>query len=679
MLKRILSCVIILMFTSWVSGQENHVPTIDELIGLKTIGSVQISPDGQRVVYSITQTDFEKDQYITQLWMVDVKTGESIQLTRGEKSAFNFKWSPDGKYLTFVSGREDDKNQIFAIRPTGGEAMRLTDVESGISNYKWSIDGKRIAFTTREPESKALKARKKYAGNFSVVRREYRFTHLWVLNVDDALHEPAKGKPLTVGHDYTVTDFSWSPDGSTIAFTTRLNPDRIHGHTADIYTITLADSNVKKLVDLAGPDSNPQWSPDGNSIVFSTYMGRERYYPYNSELAIIPATGGEIEVLTEQFDEHPRFVKWNRDGIYFSASQKTATHLFHMNPSSKTIKRISQPENLMAGSFNLTKDGKTIAFTAYTSTTMREVYISDIKKFKSRQLTQSSKQIENFTLGTREVISWKSKDDTKIEGVLVKPKDFDPGKRYPLLCVIHGGPTGIDRPYFRGNRYYPVDRWVARGALILRVNYRGSAGYGEAFRTLNMRNLGVGDAWDVLSGVDYLIDQGWVDAEKVGCMGWSQGGYISAFLTTSSDRFAAISVGAGISNWATYYYNTDITPFCIHYLGDDPADDPAIYEKTSPMTHILRASTPTLIQHGEFDLRVPIPNGYELRQGLVDRGVPVEMVVYKGFGHGINKPKSQRAVMWHNETWFNHYLWGDALIPLWEMDIPKDDKEEEKE
>jgi dipeptidyl aminopeptidase/acylaminoacyl peptidase len=147
-------------------------------------------------------------------------------------------------------------------------------------------------------------------------------------------------------------------------------------------------------------------------------------------------------------------------------------------------------------------------------------------------------------------------------------------------------------------------------------------------------------------------------------MGWSQGGYISAFLTTSSNRFAAISVGAGISNWATYYYNTDITPFTINYLGDDPADDPEIYRKTSPMTHIQNASTPTLIQHGELDRRVPIPNGYELRQGLEDRGVPVEMVVYKGFGHGINKPKSQRAAMWHNLVWFNHYIWGDKMPKL---------------
>ncbi len=195
---------------------------------------------------------------------------------------------------------------------------------------------------------------------------------------------------------------------------------------------------------------------------------------------------------------------------------------------------------------------------------------------------------------------------------------------------------------------------------MLKVNYRGSAGYGQRFRQLNVRNLGVGDAWDVLSGVDSLIAKGQVDPNRVGCMGWSQGGYISAFLTTSTTRFKAISVGAGISNWATYYYNTDITPFTIQYLDADPAADPEIYRKTSPMTYVMEAKTPTLIQHGEFDRRVPIANAYELRQGLEDRGVPVEMIVYKGFGHGLTKPKSMRAVMQHNLRWFNHHIFGDA-------------------
>jgi dipeptidyl aminopeptidase/acylaminoacyl peptidase len=196
---------------------------------------------------------------------------------------------------------------------------------------------------------------------------------------------------------------------------------------------------------------------------------------------------------------------------------------------------------------------------------------------------------------------------------------------------------------------------------VLRPNYRGSAGYGAKFRALNVRNLGVGDAWDVLSGVDHLAAQGFVDTTRMGAMGWSQGGYISAFLTTTSNRFKAISVGAGISNWMTYYVNTDIHPFTRQYLKATPWDDPEIYAKTSPMTYIKQATTPTLIQHGEFDRRVPIPNAYELYQGLQDRGVPVRLVVYKGFGHGIDKPKEQLAAYWHNWQWFGKYVWREEV------------------
>ena len=196
------------------------------------------------------------------------------------------------------------------------------------------------------------------------------------------------------------------------------------------------------------------------------------------------------------------------------------------------------------------------------------------------------------------------------------------------------------------------------GALVLEPNYRGSAGYGEKFRSLNVRNLGIGDAWDVLSGIDALVAQGLVDKDRVGSMGWSQGGYISAFLTTKhADRFKALSVGAGISNWVTYYVNTDIHPFTRQYLKATPWDDPKIYADTSPMTYIKSAKAPTLIQHGDRDPRVPIPNAFELYQGLQDQKVPVELMIFRGFGHGLDKPKANRGAMQQNWDWFNKYLW----------------------
>ena len=635
-----------------------HIPTVDELLQVKSAGAAEISPDGKWVAYTVNEADFKQDAFVTHIWLAATAPRRTVQLTSGSKSDGNPRWSPDGKRLAFTSTRGGEKDQIFLIRPDGGEAMQLTKSEAAVSGFAWSPDGKTIAFLADE-SGKAEKDRKEALGEFNVVRKDYTYRHIWTISVEEGLKEPAAGKQRTKGKEFSVGSMTWSPDGSRIAFSATLNADLIQGATSDIYVLTLAGDQITKIVATPGPDNSPVWSPDGKQIAFVSAMGNPKFFHSNPRIAVVDASGGTPRSVSDAFDERPSLVDWKHAGIYFSGLQKTASHLFRINPSNGQIARISAPDSLMGGAFSLTEDGRQVAFTASSPKTLSEVYVSSLEPFAPIALTSRTNAVEDFTLGTREVISWKSRDGTTIEGILIKPGNFDSTKKYPLLCIIHGGPTGIDRPTMLDTRYYPSDIWVGRGALVLKVNYRGSAGYGEKFRQLNVGNLGVGDAWDVLSGVDHLIGKGWVDPKRVGCMGWSQGGYISAFLTTSSDRFAAISVGAGISNWATYYYNTDITPFTIQYLGADPATDPEIYKKTSPMTYIKQARTPTLIQHGELDRRVPTPNGYELRQGLEDRGVPVEMIVYKGYGHGITKPKSNRAVMQHNLAWFNHYLFGD--------------------
>jgi len=653
------------------AAADKRAPTVDDLIALKSAGGPQISPDGTKVAYTVGETDLKQDAYVTQVWIADVATGRNFQLTRGEKSSSGPDWSPDGRWIAFTSSRTGDKNQIFVIRPDGGEAVQITKSETGVGGFVWSSDGKMIAYAAADPTAQALKDRKEAFGDFAVIRKEYAHSHLWTVDVAAALREPQTGKQRTKGKDFTVGSFSISPDGRRIAFSAAVNPDLVQSATMDIYVLELADDSVRKVVDLPGPDSSPLWSPDGTQILFHSRLGDPNYYFANSRLAVVPAAGGAPRSLTEAFDENAGFVAWTDDGIYFSGMQKTAAHLFRVDPATLRLTRVTSPDGFIGSSFTFSRDGKTFAFAASSATTLGEIYVSGLP-FAPRKLTDMTAQVADFTLGTREVVSWKSRDGETIEGVLVKPADFDPAKTYALLCVIHGGPTGIDRPVLGADtRYYPADIWAAREALVLKVNYRGSAGYGERFRRLNVRNLGVGDAWDVLSGVEFLVKKGWADPARVGCMGWSQGGYISAFLTTSSTAFRAISVGAGISNWATYYYNTDITPFTINYLGDDPIDDPEIYRKTSPMSYIKGAKTPTLIQHGEFDRRVPIPNGYELRQGLEDRGVPVEMVVYKGYGHGITKPKSMRAVMLHNLAWFGHYIFGDPKPDLTALPAPE--------
>ena len=275
-------------------------------------------------------------------------------------------------------------------------------------------------------------------------------------------------------------------------------------------------------------------------------------------------------------------------------------------------------------------------------------------------------QIAAWPKHAREVVRWKSQDGAEIEGVLHKPADFEAGRRYPLLVVIHGGPTGVSRPvpYSNDVGYYPIDVWLAKGALVLEPNYRGSAGYGEKFRSLNVRNLGIGDAWDVLVGHRSsrrrrassiaIASARWAGARAATSRRFSRRS------TPTASR--PISVGAGISNWMTYYVNTDIHPFTRQYLKATPWDDPKIYANTSPMTYIKQAKTPTLIQHGDQDQRVPLPNAFELYQGLRDQNVPAKLILFKGFGHPLNKPKANRAAMEQNFDWFSKYLWSSTDV-----------------
>jgi dipeptidyl aminopeptidase/acylaminoacyl peptidase len=651
----------------------SKTPTIDQSLEMFSVGSPKISPDGKHVVYEQTRTNWESNAFETDLWLADAATGERHLLTVATKSSNNAEWSPDGRWIAFLSdrpaplaGSPADKTQLYVMPTDGGEAQQLTKLDKGVHGFDWAPDSVRIAIAAEAPDTKAMKDRKESFGEYHVLHADYEMTHLWLVELPktDAAGRTVAGpepKLLTPGETMSVGGFSFSPDGKRIAFSAQRDPDLISGFSSDIYTVTLADGAVKKIVDTPGPDSNPQWSPDGTEIAYVTANGNKFFFYSNTRVAVVGSEGGTPRVLTAAFDEDPDLLRWAPEGIYFSALQKTASSLFLLDAKTEAVKRIEMPGSEIVGQFSFSKDFKQLAYRGAGANDYGEIYAAELPAAKPVQLTHSGAQLAGFEVGKREVVHWKSGDGTVIEGVLMKPANFDAAKKYPLLVVIHGGPTGVDMPAISADRYYPVERFLARGAVVLRPNYRGSAGYGEKFRSLNVRNLGVGDYADVISGVDYLIAQGYVDRDRVASMGWSEGGYISAFITTSSDRFKAVSVGAGISDWMTYYANTDITPFTPQYLLATPWDDPDVYKKTSPISYIKNAKTPTLIQHGGSDRRVPIANGFELRQALEDHGVPVKMVIYDGFGHPINKPKQQRAVMEENENWFGHYIWGDPL------------------
>src|SRR6478609_3956109 len=667
-----------------IIGSTQTLPSFEEVISLRGVGGVKLSADGKHIAYTVQTTDWNENKYDNEIWLS--KNGaRPFQLTNNLKgSSSGMEFSPDGNWIAFLSDR-GNKTQIQVMRLEGGEARAVTKEEEGVSSFEWHPSGTKFIFLKQEKEDKTKKDREKRYGAYETDDKDFTLSHLWQVDFKPEMLDPSerpcyettdslkvkagcvelpKAKRLTEGK-FTVTSFITSPDGTKVAFTHQPDPLINSFIKSDVSIVELSDKKITSVVSNPSSDGLEDWSPDSKEILYTTNESdtTSNFYKNSKLLAISIATKATRQ-LAKDLDEDLGGFVWRPTGIYSAVWNKTKRPLYRIDPKTGNHSIIlNTPEQIFGLSFS--KNGDRFAFTGRNGEQLTEVFISSTVSPKPEKITDLTSQTANWKVAQSEVISWKSKDGATIEGVLHKPKNYDPSKKYPLMVVIHGGPTGIDTPTPVPGYVYPVLQWLDKGCLVLRPNYRGSAGYGEAFRSLNVKNLGVGDAWDVLSGVDYLDSKGLIDKTKMGCMGWSQGGYISAYLTTNSDAFKAISVGAGISNWMTYYVNTDIHPFTRQYLKATPWSDEEIYKKTSPMTNINNAKTPTLIQHGEFDKRVPIANAYELLQGLRDKNVPSELMIYKGFGHGINKRKERLAATWHNWQWFNKYVWGESVeLPL---------------
>ena len=655
MKKFTLSYVLLCLFALSVAAQTQRPMTFDDVLALKTVGGTAISPDGKMIAYTLSYADMKENERRTEIWMVSTSDGKPRRFTNGKNDGAP-TWSPDGQSLAFISTRgtgEAAKPQIYLISPFGGEAEKLTDAKAGVSSFTWSPDNKRIAYVAQVPLTEAEEKKQKDKDDAQVVDTNFRFSHLWVIEVE------AKKATEIIKADLVLSDPQFSPDGKQISYTANPTTKADDGNLSDIYIANTDGTGVpRKLHENAGPDSGARWSPDGKWISFSSRDAKNGLLGFQ-RLYVMPAAGGTPRQLAQNFDGSIPPVTWSRDGatLYFSTSQRTTAQIFNVTVNSGEAKAISTGDAVMSG-FSVAPVASKFAFTRSDLQHPPDVYVTAANSFNPTKLTDHNPQVKDLALGRSEVVKWKSKDGLEIEGVLLYPVGYEAGKRYPLFTNIHGGPSGVWTQGFPGTWSNYAHVWAGKGWATFLPNVRGSSSYGEKFLLANVKDWGGGDYQDIQTGVDDLVKRGIADPEKLGQGGWSYGGYMTAWTLTQTNRFKAVMVGAGLTNMYSMYSTNDLQSTLDGYFGGEPWDMTELYWGRSAMAHIKKAKTPTLILHGGNDQRVPIGQAQELYMGLKKNNVPVQLVFFPREGHGLQEPRHQLDKMKREYGHFAKYVLG---------------------
>lgn len=625
---------------------------------LKAVGIPRVSPDGKRVVYTVNEAVMtaDKSEFVTQIWLANIATKQNTQLTFGEKSSTNPKWSPDGNWIAFTSNRKDNRNQLYLLSMNGGEAEPLTDGKSAVGNFAWSPDGRSIAFTMTDAKTDEEEKNDKAKNDFRWVDENVKLARLYVLAIQKDANGKREPRKLTTAN-YHVEDFDWSGDGSRIAFGHVKTPNANDWPTSDVSIIEVASGKITVLANSPAAETSPLYSPDGNSIAVLASDNPPRW-AQAGVIQIFSANGGQPKTLVGSFDAQPGVAGWSSDSkrIYFAEPKGTGTQIYVLDVAANRIDEIKTTPAVIGG-LNLNRTGTTFGFVRQTSDTPGDVFIASVPDFNPVQITTVNADFKMPPIGRTEVITWKSKDGKQIEGLLTYPVGYQTGQKVPLILNIHGGPAGVFQQAFLGGRgAYPLATFASRGYAILRPNPRGSSGYGTEFRRANMRDWGFGDYQDLMTGVDRVIEMGVADPERLGVMGWSYGGFMTSWIVTQTSRFKAASAGAPVTNLMSFNGTADIPAFVPDYFGGQFWEVMDLYQKHSPMFNVKNVTTPTMIQHGEADVRVPISQGYEFYNALKVKGVPTRMLVLPRQPHGPTEPKMQLAAMKANLEWFEKYI-----------------------
>ncbi|MEA2572064.1 MAG: hypothetical protein QOI24_4065 [Acidobacteriota bacterium] len=650
------------------AAETRHPLSLDDLTKQRSVGDPQLSPDGRWIAYTVGTVNAEKDKRDSDLWMIGWNGEDRVRLTSlPESSESKPRWSPDGRYLGFIAtrGDEDEKKkggQVWLLDRRGGEAQKLTDIKGGVSDYAWSPDGKRLVLvvddfdSSSDPEKKEGWKRKTAP---PIVIDRYHFkqdrdgylgelrSHLQLFDVE------ARTTVVLTSGSFEETNPAWSPDGRLIAFVSNRekDPDRIDN--SDIWVVEpKAGAEARRITTFIGNDSKPAWSPDSKFIAY--LQGDDpKYSAYGmNKLAVIPAAGGTARLLTAALDRAVQDpIAWSADGktLTFVVQDDRITYAARIAATGGAIEKLTNGRRVVSA-ISPGKDGA-FALLAATATEPEEVHAFDNGQLR-RVTHENDAWLANVQLATVEDFSCRAKDGTEVHGLMFKPPSYVAGQKYPTLLNIHGGPNGQDQHTFSFERQL----LAANGYVVLAVNYRGSAGRGNAYQKAIFADWGNKEVADLLAAVDYAIASGVADPNRLGIGGWSYGGILTDYTTATDPRFKAAISGAGSALQLSMYGSDEYISQYELELGPPWKSVEPWLKVSYPFLHADRIKTPTLYLGGQSDFNVPIIGSEQMYQALRSLGVDTQLVIYPGQYHGITTPSYVHDRLERYLNWYAKYL-----------------------
>ncbi len=637
-------------------AQQGEPLTVETLVDLDRVSQAVLDPSGTKVAYTVSVPRSDDDPpggAFSELWVVDLAGGESRRFTSRPNSVSSPAWSPDGEHITFLAARPDHSpaRQIYYMPISGGEALPLTDHPVSIASYQWAPDGSHIAFVATDAPTEEEREARAAGRDWRVFDENYKHRRLWVFDVAEGHSHPVYEEPMT------TWAFNWMPDGRTLVMQASQTP-RVDDQYmfSDLYSVQLHGDGPQLITDTDGKLGGFAVSPNGENLAWVGAVSLND--PIAQSLFISSLTTEAPGNLTEGFEGSVTSLQWlDDDTLMMLAQEGTATKLYRVGASTGEREEIPS-EGKIFQSFNAHPASERFVAVGHTREHPQELFAGRLDGGELTRVTFHNPELDSVQLARQETVEWTGADEWAIQGVLTYPVDYVEGQRYPLVLQVHGGPEGVSLDGWTTVATYPVQILAANGYMVLEPNYRGSAGRGVAFSKADHDDLGGKEYEDVLAGIDALVERGLVDGERVGTGGWSYGGYFSAWAATRhSERFKAAVVAAGLTNWVSFTGTTDIPQeMSLVHWDQWWWENPELHWARSPLAHIDKAQTATLIAHGTADARVHPEQSLELYTALRTKNVPTELVFYPRQPHGLVDRAHQIDFAERVVKWFNTYM-----------------------